>query len=428
MVHYAVIADDLSGSSDTAVTFSNYGHKSCVINFPEGMGYKLDSCDILSVSTNSREIAPEKAKNIVEEACRYLKKIGVNEVYKKIDSTWRGHIGIELETVLEELDLTFAIICPAYPQMGRTVKNGTLLINGIPINQTAIADDPGFPVKDSYLPDMLKKQTGLPVKTVCHDIISRGSSFLTKHIKELAGRGKTLIVIDALNDTDLDSIANIDKSQLPPFIFCGSAGLSGAILRNGNITIPSTPSVYVVVGSVNPQNDAMVEYLLRNGLAKEVYLDPVDLMEGTEHCSAMIPNIETLIGGGDLVLRTCRDGQDRDKVKKKSQEKGYSELEAAEAIAQGLQCVMGMLCRRNPISGLIITGGATALHVIRGLEGVGVELEEELETGIPFGRIIGGPLHGLGIVTKAGGFGSEKTFAKCIQILKKKFMLERNRI
>ncbi len=427
MVHYAIIADDLSGSNDTAATFSKYGYKSFVINFPEGKNHNLENCDVVAISTNSREIGLKEARESVVEVCEYLKKLSVGQVYKKIDSTCRGHIGAELEAIMEELDLTFAVICPAFPKTGRVVKCGELLINGVSISRTAIAQDPGFPVKESYLPDILRKQTRLPVELIDHSVVALGPVALTQHLKRLSSNGRTFILVDAINEQDLNTIASIDTSLLPPLIFSGSAALSDAIIRNRkNIILPRIPPVYIVVGSVNPQNEAMADFLLADGQAGEVYIDPVELLERTDSAPLAAQVAEALSADCDMVIRTYRDAGDRERVKEKSREMGISDLEAAEAIARGMQAVMKEAVRKHPFSGLIITGGTTALHILRGFKAVGIQVEEELEPGVPCGRIVGGPLDGVGIITKAGGFGSEKTFANGILLLKKKYMLRRD--
>ncbi|MEN6439215.1 MAG: four-carbon acid sugar kinase family protein [Syntrophobacter sp.] len=426
MVCYAIIGDDLSGAGDTAVTFSNCGYRSFVINFPEGKNHILEECDVVAISTNSREMAPHEARASVVEACRYLKKLSVPEVYKKIDSTCRGHIGIELEAIMEELDLTFAVLCPAFPKTGRLVRNGKLLINGVALDKTAIAKDPGFPVRESYLPDILKAQTDLPVISVDHSVVALGPAALTEHLRKLADKGRAFILVDALDEGDLNTIASIGMESLPPLIFSGSAALAAAIARNRKEAIlPGIPPIWIIVGSVHPQNEEMVSFLLNDGLAEEVYLDPVELLLKRGEYRAPPDIRAALRAHSDLVIRTCRNASDRERVKNKSREMGISEPEAAEAIACGLQSLMKEAAGERLFAGLIITGGATALHILRGFQGVGIRVEEELEPGVPLGRIVGGVLDGMGIITKAGGFGSVDTFANGIRLLKKKYMMRR---
>jgi uncharacterized protein YgbK (DUF1537 family) len=54
---------------------------------------------------------------------------------------------------------------------------------------------------------------------------------------------------------------------------------------------------------------------------------------------------------------------------------------------------------------LLLTGGETAIAVLRALGAGGLRLAGELEPGIALGGLAGGPFDGLMTATKAGGFG-----------------------
>ncbi len=69
-------------------------------------------------------------------------------------------------------------------------------------------------------------------------------------------------------------------------------------------------------------------------------------------------------------------------------------------------------------SGLIMTGGDTAALVCRVLGANGVRLLREALPGIACGTLIGGPLQGVTVITKAGGFGAENTLGLLIDILR----------
>ena len=61
-------------------------------------------------------------------------------------------------------------------------------------------------------------------------------------------------------------------------------------------------------------------------------------------------------------------------------------------------------CTAVLVGGLVLTGGDTALAVARRLGATGLRVEDEIEAGVPIGRLLGP--HPYRIVTKAGGFGS----------------------
>jgi uncharacterized protein YgbK (DUF1537 family) len=60
--------------------------------------------------------------------------------------------------------------------------------------------------------------------------------------------------------------------------------------------------------------------------------------------------------------------------------------------------------RERP-GGLLLTGGETAIAVLRALGATGVRLAGQLEPGLALGVLTGGPFDGLAVMTKAGGFG-----------------------
>jgi uncharacterized protein YgbK (DUF1537 family) len=60
----------------------------------------------------------------------------------------------------------------------------------------------------------------------------------------------------------------------------------------------------------------------------------------------------------------------------------------------------------EPFGAILITGGDTAALVCRTLKAEAIELEGEILTGLPWGRVVGGPFDGKPIATKSGAFGA----------------------
>jgi uncharacterized protein YgbK (DUF1537 family) len=77
--------------------------------------------------------------------------------------------------------------------------------------------------------------------------------------------------------------------------------------------------------------------------------------------------------------------------------------------------VVGRLSEERLFGGLIMTGGATAVGVARRLGAAGIELEGEVEAGVPVGALIGP--NPYPVVTKAGGFGGQDTLVGAVQAL-----------
>ncbi|KGI83365.1 membrane protein, partial [Exiguobacterium mexicanum] len=95
-------------------------------------------------------------------------------IYKKIDSTFRGNIGIEIETVMSEANLKLAIVAAAIPAAGRVTLNGECLVNGKPLIETEFASDPKTPVVSSRIQTIIHQQTALPVIEISLEQIRSG--------------------------------------------------------------------------------------------------------------------------------------------------------------------------------------------------------------------------------------------------------------
>ena len=63
---------------------------------------------------------------------------------------------------------------------------------------------------------------------------------------------------------------------------------------------------------------------------------------------------------------------------------------------------------------LLLTGGDTALAVCSMLNTNAIELLDEVESGVPVGRMIGGLAEGAVVITKSGGFGDRETLWRAL--------------
>jgi uncharacterized protein YgbK (DUF1537 family) len=444
-VNYAILADDLSGAADTIAPFSRAGYKSVVTTYPEINQLELNQYDVIAVSTNSRDLSHKEGVEQVKKVCSYLNKIGITDVYKKIDSTWRGNIGGEIQIFMEALDLKLLIICTAFPGLDRVIKDGHLLVGGLPIDQTSFAQDPGFLLKDSYLPNALRTQTDLPVKHINLEIVEQGAKAITEELTKITSKERTLVLVDAVTDDHLLDIASIDRSVLPKLSFCGAAALNSAILEvNFNVSYTSklsevsyastspnastavkastVPPVLIINGSVHPKNIELTNQVIDNNMAEDIYIDPLVLIIG-QPPREIAEKIKSLLNENvDVVLRMYRSSEDKDKVIKYCRENNLSIVNGAQAISEGLQNIIEKHLKDVNLSGLIVTGGNTAVHTLRGFGGAGIKICGEFEKGIPLGRIIRGFQDGTSIITKAGGFGSSDTFIRGIQYLQSKYL------
>jgi len=131
-----VIADDLTGAADTGVAFARAGLTTLVYLQPG----PFVPADVLVLSTHSRHLTRSEAAGLAGQAAERTRRVspgrGPAWIYKKVDSTMRGHPGAELAAVMGALGVDRALVAPAFPEQGRTTVNGRQLVGGRPLDAT----------------------------------------------------------------------------------------------------------------------------------------------------------------------------------------------------------------------------------------------------------------------------------------------------
>jgi uncharacterized protein YgbK (DUF1537 family) len=153
MTRALVIADDLTGAAEIAGIGLRYG-----------LGTKLFrnrpihfEADLTVIDSDSRSLAPADAGGRVGEFLSQIDPRQFDLIYKKTDSAMRGPLLAEVLAVLEELDLSDALLVPQNPSRGRTIVDGEYRINDVPLHQTSFAADPEHPARSADVLELLGK-------------------------------------------------------------------------------------------------------------------------------------------------------------------------------------------------------------------------------------------------------------------------------
>lgn len=154
-----IIADDLTGANDTALQFHLKGANTQILLSDEVEPLNVKGTQTWAISTESRNVEPEIAyEKVVKAAKMFVDKLNPDFFYKKIDSTIRGNIAVEVLGMLAVLEWDASVIVPAFPSESRTTVGGYHLLKGVPIERTEMARDPHSPIFESHLPTLLKSQ------------------------------------------------------------------------------------------------------------------------------------------------------------------------------------------------------------------------------------------------------------------------------
>ncbi len=288
-VRLGVIADDLTGANDTGVQFARQGARTIVPLDWHDLASLGRHADVLVLCTNSRGLPPGAAAQRAKLAAQALRKARVAAIYKKIDSTFRGNVGAELDAVLDVYPAHLTILAPSFPPAGRAVVNGTLLVNGVPVHRTAIGRDPVAPVRQSHLPTLLRAQSRRSIHHLPLEILRARWPRAARVIRSWQPTHGALAVADAATAADLRRLARLIALEGLLGVAVGSAGLAAALsvaLPWGRRPLRRLPSVehpiLLVVGSPNPTSLAQIADFERRRSAAVICGEIREVLAGPE--------------------------------------------------------------------------------------------------------------------------------------------------
>ena len=145
------LADDMTGALEIGAKFSAAGTRTLVSAKPVEPG----STSVLVYDTETRHRSPQDA---AREVRRFVLETGASPprlIYKKTDSTLRGNISAELGALAEIYPAWRIGYAPAYPALGRTVKQGILMCTAWPSRITEFGRDALNPVCASSISAIL---------------------------------------------------------------------------------------------------------------------------------------------------------------------------------------------------------------------------------------------------------------------------------
>ncbi len=260
-----LIADDLTGACDAGALFTGR----------DRVGVFVDDAapgaewDVAAMDTESRGLEPAAAAERVGRAVeRLAARLAHGLLFKKIDSTLRGPVGAELAALLLATGRRTALICPAFPDQARTVLHGHLLVGGMDAHLSPIGQDPAYPGPTSDIADILRRGAAQPVSFLSLARVRGGHEDLAR---TLASDREQIFVADAEADSDLDALARAALG-CPHLVLAGSAGLARAVAASLGFASPPMPlpegrAWLILAGSLHPATRAQLRTLESAGIA-----------------------------------------------------------------------------------------------------------------------------------------------------------------
>ena len=395
-----IIADDLTGASDIAGFVAKSGFSvvqyAGIPNSPAPQ-----HCDCAVVSLKSRSIPAQNAVDDSLAALNWLLKQNCPRIYFKycstFDSTPAGNIGPVTDAFLDALGLDFTILCPSLPINGRTVKNGSLYVDNVPLADSHMRHHPLNPMTDSFLPRLMDAQAKGKTGVIDIAAVAKGPNAVRDRMRELAAQNFRYAVADAETDADLDILSAALRDEK---LLTGGSGLGGAVaarlvehhpesFARQAVSGPPAGKTIALSGSCSKMTNAQTARY--RALAPEFRVDAARWANDNAG-GALAPLVNATVNPDEL-----RDIQNR-----------FGGAKAAEAVEDFFRKLAALL-QRDGFVNFISAGGETSGAVSLALDVDAFRIGPQIAPGVSWVEAVDRPLW---LAMKSGNFGDEDFFAK----------------
>lgn len=431
------VADDLTGATTTGVLLARSKARTAVyFNETAAQNAKdASALDAILISSNSRPLKPAEAYDKVYSATTALLNMGVKYFTKRIDTTLRGGVGVEIDAMLDAIEKfgvkdTVAIVVPAMPQSRRILVGGYSVIDGTALINTPVAQDVRTPVYENYIPRLIDGQSRKKVGLVELGTVLKGVNDIKRKLKAQRQDGCEVIVVDAITLEDVETIATAcvelkwNVLSVDPGPFTAKLAFCRGLIREEEPNIPTETldgtgkTVLIAAGSASPITKKQMAVLTEDDRHKRVSVEPIPLINGGEEARQEI--MRAVVEGVKLI-ETCQprailfetalhgtllnlDDED--------EKRGYRGGQSADNINACLgEIIKEMLAKvgRERIAGLYTTGGDTMVNVCTALGVQCLEVVDYVIAQTDVGRMLGNEYEGMPIVGKGGLTGNNQT-------------------
>jgi uncharacterized protein YgbK (DUF1537 family) len=406
---FGCIADDFTGATDMGALLARRGMRvSIFVGVPDS-GQVAGDTDAMIVALKSRTIEPDLAVSQSLAAAKWLKNAGAGTLYFKycstFDSTDRGNIGPVAIALADFWDAGHVMFNPAFPENGRTVRNGHLYVDGKPISETGMANHPLTPMRDANLVSVLSRQIcGQDVGLIGHELIEKGSAAVSLSIAE----GPRFQIADSVSDDDLRVVAAGAKHC--SFATGGSAfgaayaGARSAEGRSSTARFPVPPDQFKTVILAGSCSEATLRQIaaVRDDLP-HLRLDAETLAEDECLSVRLIAEAQSALEDSDAVLLSS--SVDAKALAAVQENLGGS---AAGVMIEAALADIAFALFEAGHRIFIVAGGETSGAVAERLCANHLLIGPEIAPGVPWCYSAAGG--GLWLALKSGNFGGDDFF------------------
>jgi uncharacterized protein YgbK (DUF1537 family) len=410
------IADDFTGATDLAGLLARSGVRvSLRIGVPDAPPSDPAAFEVIALKCRTAPVAEAVAE--CRAALKWLQAAGAKRFFWKycstFDSTPQGNIGPVAEALMADIGTDQTIYCPAFPENGRAIFMGNLFVGESPLAESPMKDHPLTPMRDSNLMRLLAPQVTKPVGLANRLTVAKGPDALRARLADLAGQGVAHVVVDAVANEDLYTIAEACREM--PLITGGSA-----------IAMP-LPALYLADGTLSAKAprvqkpDLPPETILLSGSCSAMTRAQVAAYPGPKYrldpllLAAQGPQAaRDWLAAQDLTQAPLIYATAEPEVVRIAQAQ-LGTAAAGEVVERAL-ATLATAARDMGARRFVVAGGETSGAVTQALAVRQLTIGAEIAPGVPwcFADSAGQP---IAITLKSGNFGTESFFADALERL-----------
>ncbi|MEO0943380.1 MAG: 3-oxo-tetronate kinase [Pseudomonadota bacterium] len=400
-----VIADDFTGASDIALTLAEAGMSVAqFIGVPSGAADPSLGAGVVALKSRTAPVDDAVSDSLA--ACEWLLGQGAEQIILKVcstfDSTERGNIGPVLDALSVRLNAGPVIVCPAFPENGRSVYQGHLFVADRLLNESGMEDHPLTPMKDADIRRVLAAQSTRPVAHVPAVTVQRGPEAIVQALES-----DTHVIVDAITDNDLMQIGGAAKG-LP--LLCGGSGIAMGLPANfGVATMPPIWAAVkgpgaVISGSCSRATRAQVAMYLAEAPSKKIEA------EGAIEGAYDAREVADWVLGQELPPLVYASAEPEIVA---AAQKRFGTAQVAGAI-EGLFSALAAELTSRGLRRLVVAGGETSGAVVKGIGASQLNIGPRAAAGVPLMQS-----QGLALALKSGNFGGPTFFADTLAMMER---------
>lgn len=415
-----VIADDITGATDIGLMLARNGLPTTLcLGLPSAS--RSVAAPAVVIALKIRNLPPEQAVAAATAAADWLLARGARQLYYKycstFDSTPRGNIGPVTDALLKRCGESFTVLAPAFPDNGRTVVGGELLVHGQPLAESPMKDHPLTPMKDSSLQRLMDAQTE-PGSTgrVPQETIRAGHVALAAALQKLRDHGYRYAVPDCEDENDIRTLGVACRDMK---LLTGAAGLAAALPHNyrkkGLLTgavqttaLPRLPGhAAVLAGSCSAATRNQVERF--RSRATPIVVDPLALARDASAGDDLLDRAAKAAQAGNVLVCSSADPE-----RLRAVQSAIGVEESADIVERALSRIAAHLADCG-VRKFVVAGGETSGAVADALAIDELGIGPAIDHGVPW--MIAEKPHAACLAFKSGNFGDEDFFQRALDML-----------